>query len=116
MTDTEKRVLDEMFGPGVAEHPFEGNKRAIALPRVVLPNGCDPGESSAIYIVGDYQNYPTRLYLEKPVKLKSGVVPSTTTAVIFGRTMYATSINEIPASLPLHQGILAHLERYALAS
>jgi len=115
MTDTEKRVLDEMFGPGVAEHPFEG-KRAIVLPRVVLPSGCSPDESSAIYIVGDYQNYPTRLYLEKPVALKSGVVPSTTTAVLFGRTMHATSINEISATLPLYQGILAHLERYALPS
>jgi hypothetical protein len=115
MTEAEQRMLDEMFGPGVTEHPFEG-RRAIALPRVVLPNGCDPGESSAIYIVGDYQGYPTRLYLETPVKLKSGAVPSTSAVVLFGRTMYAASINEVPTDLPLYQGILAHLERYALAS
>lgn len=115
MTDAEKKVLEEMFGPGVAEHLFDG-RRAIVLPRVVLPDGCDPGESSAIYIVGDYQGYSTRLYLEKPVALKSGVVPSTTAAVLIGRTMHAASINEIPATLPLHQGVLAHLERYALAS
>ena len=115
MTATEQSLLDALFGPGVAEHPFEG-RRAIALPRVVLPAGCDPGESSGIYIVGDYQSYPTRLFLEKPVALKSGAVPSTTATVLFGRTMYAASINEVPAALPLHQGILAHVERYALES
>jgi hypothetical protein len=113
MTVAEKMVLDEMFGSGVAEHPFEG-KRLIVLPRVVLPAGCGPSESSAIYVVGDYQGYPTRLYFEKPITLKTGFVPSTTAAVFFNRTMYAASINDVSATLPLHQGILAHVERYAL--
>jgi hypothetical protein len=50
------------------------------------------------------------------VRLKSGVTPPITTEVLLGRTMYAASIQGVSSSLPIHQGVLAHLARYEQAA
>jgi len=115
MSPQESAVLEELFGIGVAEH-FEADLRLIALPTVPLPEGCLPELAMGIYVPQQYMGYNTRLFFEKPVALRGGVQPPHTTAVLLGRTMYAASINGIPATLPLHQGILAHLRRYELTS
>lgn len=115
MTAAEQKMLEDLFGAGVAEHHQTG-LRLIVVPRVKLPAGCTPAESFAVYVPSTYQGYPTRLYLEQPVRLASGAQPQTTTAVLLGRTLHAASINDIPATLPLHQGILAHVERYGKAA
>ncbi len=115
MLPQETAVLEELFGTGVAER-YESDLRMIALPAVPLPEGCRPATAMGIYVPHQYMGYNTRLFFESPITLRSGVQPPHTVAVLLGRTMYAASINGIPANLPLHQGVLAHLRRYELAA
>ncbi|HET9342938.1 MAG TPA: hypothetical protein VFO25_08495 [Candidatus Eremiobacteraceae bacterium] len=114
MSPQETEFLDGLFGPGVAEH-YEADLRLIALPDVALPDGCQPARAMCIYVPQRYMGYDTRLFFQSPVVLKSGVTPAHTTAVLLGRTMYAASINGVAATLPIHQGVIAHLRRYELA-
>jgi hypothetical protein len=115
MRDDERRACEKLFGEGVGEHQERG-LRLIALPLIMLPAGCEPAQSSGIYVASPLGGYQTRLFLEKPIRLKSGVTPPITTEVLLGRTMYAASIQDVPATLPVHQGILAHLARYEKAA
>jgi hypothetical protein len=114
MTEQEKRLLSAHFGDAVEEYQQPAIGRLIVLPVVTLPRGCDPESSMGIFVANEYQGYPTRLFLERPVRLPSGIVPNTTQAYILGRNLYATSVRGVPASLPLHQAILAHVRRYTL--
>lgn len=111
MSGDEQRTLDDLFGPGVRE-VVEPGRRLIILPRVKLPVGASPAESSAIYHASAHGSYATRLFFEMPIRGANGVTPPTTTEVLCGRTMHAASYNGVPADLPLHQGILAHLRLY----
>lgn len=111
MGDDERRACERLFGEGVSEHQERG-LRLVALPLIVLPEGCDPSQSSGIYVASALGGYQTRLFFEKPIRLKSGVTPAITTDVLLGRTVFAASIQDVPASLPIHQGVLAHLARY----
>ena len=111
MSPQEHSVLEDLFGSGVTEI-IEAGTRLVVLPSVSLPAGCKPDSAMGIFVPQQYLGYTTRLFLDSPVTLKSGMQPATTTAVLLGRTMYAASINQVPADLPLHQGILAHLRRY----
>ena len=111
MTAEEKRGLDAAFGPGIREMQ-EGGLRLFSIPRLRMPVGAVPGEVFAIYCASPHTGYQTRLFLEAPIRGANGQTPATTTAVIGGRTMYAASFNGVPADLPPHQGILAHLRLY----
>jgi hypothetical protein len=111
----EQNVLDTLFGPGVEER-VEGGRRLIILPKVNLPEGCVPSEVFGIYVASQYGGYDTRLFLECQVALASGTRPQMTTDILCGRTMYSASWNGVPASLPLHQGVLAHLRRFEAAA
>lgn len=111
MTEQEQRACEALFGVGVSEHSERG-LRLVALPSISLPSGCDPAQSSGIYVASPLGGYDTRLFLEKPVRTRTGATPAITTEVLLGRTMYAASIQGIPASLPIHQGVLAHLAVY----
>jgi hypothetical protein len=111
MTAEEQTLLDELFGPGVQEH-CELGLRVIVLPSVVLPDGCTPEVSSGVFVAGPWQGYASRLYLEMPVRKKSGEVLATTSSVWLGRTLSAASIRDIDPSLPLHQAISAHVRWY----
>jgi hypothetical protein len=115
MSPQESAVLEGLFGAGVTEH-FDADLRLIALPIVSLPEGCRPAIAMGIYVPQQYMGYNTRLFFEAPIVLCSGVQPPFTTAVLLGRTMFAASINGVPATLPVHQGILAHLRRYELTN
>jgi len=115
MSPQETSILERLFGAGVAEH-FDTNIRLIVLPVVPLPTGCKPPIVTGMYVPQSFMGYDTRLFFEAPITLASGAQPAVTTAVLLGRTMYAASIRGIPMTLPLHQGILAHLRRYELAS
>lgn len=111
----EQSVLDTLFGPGVEER-VDGGRRLIILPTVNLPRGCAPSAVFGIYVASQYGGYDTRLFLECRVALASGARPQMTTDVLCGRTMYSASWNGVPASLPLHQGVLAHLRRFEAAA
>ncbi len=107
----EHKALADLFGEGVQER-FETGLRLVVLPIVELSPGCSPSHVMGIYIAGEYQGYRSRLFLEAPVTLRSGVSPATTMSVLLGRPMYAASIQGVSAALPPHQAILAHLRRY----
>lgn len=109
------RLLKATFGDGVQSYQ-EGELPLVVLPVIYLPAGCHPPNVMAIYVAKSYQGYDSRLFLESPIKLASGVIPATAQALLLGRTMYAASIQGIPATLPPHQAILAHLQRYKLAA
>ena len=115
MSGEEQRALEGAFGEGVQE-VVEGNRRLIILPKVTLPAGSVPAAASAIYHASAHGSYTTRLFFEAPITGANGVQPPVTTEVFFGRTMYAASFNGVPADLPPHQGILAHLRLYEAAS
>lgn len=105
-------LLESHFGKGVVEHRTPDGLHVYVLPTVNLPDGCTPKSSSAIYVATPFMGYPSRLFFGKPIALRSGGFPPTTTAVLLGRTLYAASIGGVPFDLPPHQAILAHLRRY----
>jgi hypothetical protein len=111
MSDAELRLLENLFGKGVEERT-QGDLHLIILPLVQLPPGCTPLRAFGIYVATPSAGYDSRLYFDSPIKLKSGVQPQTTTGVLLGRTLHAASIQGVPASLPPHQAILAHIGRY----
>lgn len=111
MTDDEARALTDLFGEGATELQ-ESGLRLFWLPRVVLPGGCTPSPMSGVYVASPLDGYPTRLFLEQPVKMADGSVPATSCRVLLGKTLYSASINNVPASLKPHQAVLAHLRRY----
>ncbi len=111
LTAAEQRALDAAFGEGVQEI-YEGSNRLFVIPRLRLPAGASPTEVFAIYCASPHTGYSTRLFLEAPIRGAKGQTPPTTTAVLCGRTMHAASFNGVPAELPPHQGILAHLRFY----
>ncbi len=111
MSGDEQRTLDVLFGPGVRE-VIEPTRRLIILPKVKLPFGASPAEAFAIYHASVHSGYSTRLFFETPIRNTHGVTPQTTVEVLCGRTMHAASYNGVPADLPFHQGILAHLRLY----
>jgi hypothetical protein len=115
MSDDELRILTELFGEGVAERT-QGDLRLIILPSVTLPDGCTPQKTFGIYVASPTAGYDSRLFFDVPIKLKSSVQPQTTTLVLVGRTMHAASIQGVPSSLPPHQAILVHLNRYENAT
>jgi hypothetical protein len=111
LSEEERVVLEQLFGAGVAERS-ENGRRLIILPRVVLPAGCQPAEAFGVYVASAHGGYQTRLFLESAVKLRDGRTPAVTADVLCGRTMYAASWQGVPASLPVHEGVLAHLRIY----
>ena len=115
MTADELQACQDLFGQGVCERD-ENGLRLIILPMVNLPAGCKPHQSMGIYVASPFAGYDSRLSLEAPVQLQTGVVPQTTTQVLCGRTMYAASVQGVSADLPVHQAVLAHLARYEEAA
>jgi hypothetical protein len=111
LTPEEQRPLETLFGKEVAEM-FEGGRRLIILPKVVLPAGCAPAEAFGIYVASQYGGYDTKLFFEKQITAANGTIPPTTTDILFGRTMHGASFNGVSATLPPHEGILAHLTLY----
>ena len=116
MAHEELGLLQTHFGVGVAEYRTPAGLNLFMLPVVHLPEGCKPTSSPAIYVATPFMGYPSRLFFDAPVSLRSGGIPPTKTAVLLGRTVYAASIGGIPFDLPPHQAILAHLRRYTWAS
>jgi hypothetical protein len=111
MTLDEARALVDLFGEGARELQ-ESGMPAYWLPRVVLPAGCRPTPMAGVYVAAPLDGYLSRLFLESPVTMADGTVPGTTQRILLGRPFFAASINNIPASMPPHQAVLAHLRRY----
>jgi hypothetical protein len=114
LSAAEQRALEAAFGEGVYE-VYEGGNRLVVVPKLRLPPDAEPVEAFAIYHASPHSGYQTRLFLEVPIRGANGQTPQTSTAVLCGRTMYAASFNGVPADLPPHQGILAHLRLYEAA-
>ncbi len=114
MSPAEERTLETAFGPGVRE-VVDDCRRLIILPIVTLPAGSKPAAAFAIYHASAHGGYSTRLFFETPICGANGVTLPTVTEVLCGRTMFAASYNGVPADLPPHQGILAHLRLYEAA-
>jgi hypothetical protein len=114
LTADEQRGLDATFGTGIREI-HEGPLRLFVIPRLRMPAGASPSDVFAIYCASPHTGYQTRLFLESPIRGVNGQTPGTTTAVLCGRTLYAASFNGVPADLPPHRGILAHLRLYEAA-
>jgi hypothetical protein len=114
LSPEEQRVLDELFGDGGVgvKEVIEGERRLFILPKVTLPVGSVPAEAFGIYHASPHGGYSTRLFFEASIKGANGATPPTTTDVFLGRTMHAASWNGVPADLPPHEGILAHLRLY----
>jgi hypothetical protein len=115
MSEEHHRLLTRAFGPGVEEQ-IENSLQLVIVPAITLPVGCVPQKAFAIYVASPTGGYSSRLFFERPIRLKSGVEPRTTMLVLLGRTMYAASIQGVPNELPAHQAILAHLKRYEQAA
>jgi len=114
LSGDELRTLEALAGSGVRE-VVEPPRRLIILPKLKLPAGAAPSAAFAIYHASAHGGYSTRLFFETPIRGANGATPQTVTDVLCGRTMYAASYNGVPADLPLHQGILAHLRLYEAA-
>lgn len=115
MTPQEQLVLDELFGDGgvSVKEVVDNGRRLFILPKITLPAGSVPAEAFGIYQASPHNSgYSTRLFLEAPIRGANGNTPQTTAEMFFGRTMYAASWNGVPADLPPHEGILAHLRLY----
>ncbi len=111
LTADELRALEATFGEGIHE-VIDGGRRLFIIPKVTLPAGCNPAAAFGIYHASAHGGYSTRLFLEVPICKADGMTPPTVTEVLCQRTMYAASYNGVPADLPPHQGILAHLRLY----
>ena len=111
MSPEEQRGLEAIAGLGVHE-VLESSRRLIILPKVKLPVGSAPAEAFAIYHASAHGGYSTRLFFEVAIRGANGVTPQTVSDLLCGRTMHAASYNGVPADLPLHQGVLAHLRLY----
>ena len=114
LTADEQRALNAAFGEGVREIHENGN-RLFVIPKLTLPPGAAPAEAFAIYCSSAHTGYQTRLFLEVPIRSANGQTMPTTMAMLCGRAMHAASFNGVPADLPPHQGILAHLRLYEAA-
>lgn len=111
MSPEEGRALVDLCGEGAREFQ-ESGLRVFWLPRINMPGGCTPTPMAGVYVASPLDGYSSRLFLEHPVRMPDGSVPPTAPRVFLGRTLYSASINNVPASLPPHQAVLAHLRRY----
>lgn len=111
MTPEEIGGLRDTFGvePEVYQ---ENGVDCVVFAALKLPYGCNPAEAMAIFHRGAIGSYETRLFFDKPVSNSDGSMPNIHEQRVLGRTMFAASIRGIPANLPPHQAILAHLRMY----
>jgi hypothetical protein len=114
MTDEEKSALESTFGCSVTEHQEPGlpGVPLIQLSEIMLPAGCSPDRVLVVFARGQMNGYLSRLFFEKPIIPGNGLTLQLQTQALLGRVMYVHSINQIPATLPPHQAILAHLRMY----
>lgn len=106
MTDQEARLLTVTFGPGWQERTEMGLP-LIDIPEVRMPNG---EVAHAVFVRGPMSGYPTRLFFDRQVASRRNLPVHV--QPLLGQVMYAHSINNIPATLPPHEAILAHLQMY----
>ncbi|MFY9711655.1 MAG: hypothetical protein WA668_07865 [Candidatus Cybelea sp.] len=106
MTDDEARLLTVTFGEGWAERTEMGLP-LIDLSELTLGSG---ERIRAVFVRGQMNGYPTRLFFERPLTPISNLPMHT--HPFLGKVMYAHSIKDIAATIPPHEAILAHLRLY----
>jgi hypothetical protein len=111
MTEEEKFAIEATFGCEATAHEELG-LTLIRLAKIQLPDGCTPECALAIFVRGTLNGYSTRLFFDRPILPANGKTYNQHIHPLLGRPMYAHSINSIPATLPPHQAILAHLRMY----
>lgn len=110
MTEDENRLLRVTFGDrcSLFEEPTLPGVSLIDLPTLELSDGT---VVHAVFVRGAMNGYPTRLFFDRRLQPRAGNL-NLTTHPFRGTVMYAHSINEIPATVPPHEAILAHLRMY----
>jgi hypothetical protein len=110
MSEEETRLLTVTFGEGwsLVEEPTLPGVQLIDLPDLRLADGT---AVHALFVRGSMNGYPTRLFFDRQLRPKAGNL-NQTTHPFRGTVMYAHSINQIAATVPPHEAILAHLRMY----
>jgi len=99
--------LDELravFGDVSAK--AEGGVDFVFLPRLVLPEGCNPRETQALLCLGQHAGYPTRLFLVQAVSARGA---NWSSHVVLGRPWWTWSWNQVPAGLRPAEILAEHL-------
>jgi hypothetical protein len=94
----------------------EGPKTLVKLPKVALPSGCNPAETSVLIVLEEQQPAP-QLFVKQLPTLANGAVPRSTSAVpLAGETWHTFSFNQ-PWDENAHtavQFVEGRLRRFAL--
>lgn len=99
------------INPG-AQLVKEGGHRFVYLPAQPVDTGERRRVLDALLCPGPHSGYATRLFLAEPVPERDriqGQAANWTVHSILGRAWHSWSWQNVQASLPLHQMLLAHL-------
>jgi hypothetical protein len=91
---------------GEASVIVEGGVDFISLPRLRLPDGCNPQIQAALLCTGQHAGYTTRLLLASPVP---GRGAHWTTHMVAGRFWHTWSWNQVPAGSRPAEILAEHL-------
>jgi len=94
--ENRRRVIDELASAYPdAMSTTEGARTLVRIPRVNLPKGCAPSQTSALVVIEVSQPAP-QLYVKELPKLANGRSPRSTSAVQFaGETWCTFSFNQL---------------------
>jgi hypothetical protein len=84
----------------------EGGVDFVFLPRVVLPQGCNPRETAALLCIGQHAGYTTRLFLPTVI---AGKGANWTQHMVAGKLWHTWSWNLVLASLRPAEILVEHL-------
>ncbi len=93
----------------------ESGTAFVLLPRQPIQVGEDRREMDALLCPGTHSGYTTRLFLDQPIADRStikGQAANWTVHNILGRAWHTWSWQNVSASLPLPQMLLAHLHAF----
>ncbi len=84
----------------------EGGVDLVFIPRLMLPPGCTPHETSALLCVGPHSGYTTRLFLSAHIP---GKAANWTQHIVAGKLWHTWSWNQVPATLRPAEILAEHL-------
>lgn len=111
------RLVEELAdGYDSATRTDEGQKIMVKLPRVFLPDGCHPGETTVLILLDERQPTP-QLFIKQVPTLPNGITPRSVSAVpVAGESWNTFSFNQ-PWDENVHtaiQFVEGRLRRFAL--
>ncbi len=84
----------------------QGEAPFLLLDRLRLPPGCDPAEVDALLALHPRDGYPSRLYLEAPMRHRGS---NWTTVYLLDRTWHTWSWKDVSAQQRVAQVLAGHL-------